>query len=120
MENGASVVAIVGAGLIGRAWAAVFARAGWIVRVTDTDSEVLANARQLILAALKQLDRHGLVNDPETALSRVTSERDLGRAVRDAALVQENGPESADVKSAIFRDLDALAPSTAILASSSS
>ena len=28
-------VAIVGVGLIGRAWAAIFARAGWIVRLTD-------------------------------------------------------------------------------------
>ena len=28
-------VAIVGAGLIGRAWAAIFARAGWNVRLTD-------------------------------------------------------------------------------------
>ena len=28
-------VAIVGTGLIGRAWAAIFARAGWNVRLTD-------------------------------------------------------------------------------------
>ena len=27
--------AIVGAGLIGRSWAVVFARAGWTVRLTD-------------------------------------------------------------------------------------
>ena len=28
-------VAIIGAGLIGRAWAAIFARAGWNVRLSD-------------------------------------------------------------------------------------
>ena len=28
-------VAIIGAGLIGRAWAAIFARAGWNTRLTD-------------------------------------------------------------------------------------
>ena len=31
-------VAIVGVGLIGRAWAAIFARAGWQVRLTDPHS----------------------------------------------------------------------------------
>ena len=30
-------VAIVGAGLIGRAWAMIFARAGWDVRLFDPD-----------------------------------------------------------------------------------
>ena len=29
-------VAVIGAGLIGRSWAMVFARAGWDVRITDT------------------------------------------------------------------------------------
>jgi 3-hydroxyacyl-CoA dehydrogenase len=32
-------VAIVGAGLIGRAWAAIFARAGWNVRLTDPHAQ---------------------------------------------------------------------------------
>jgi len=35
MASPERIVAIVGAGLIGRAWAAIFARAGWKVRLTD-------------------------------------------------------------------------------------
>ena len=45
-------VAIVGAGLIGRAWAVVFARAGWQVRLFDAVPAQLATARQLIAQSL--------------------------------------------------------------------
>ena len=41
-------VAIVGAGLIGRSWAIVFARRGWEVRVTDPSPEALSAAPGLI------------------------------------------------------------------------
>ncbi len=34
-------VAIVGAGLIGRSWAVVFARSGFAVRLTDIHNEAL-------------------------------------------------------------------------------
>ena len=37
-------VGIVGGGLIGRAWANVFARAGWQVRLWDPDRAVAAEA----------------------------------------------------------------------------
>ena len=39
-------VAIVGAGLIGRAWAAIFARAGWNVRLTDPHVPTLEGSPQ--------------------------------------------------------------------------
>jgi 3-hydroxyacyl-CoA dehydrogenase len=44
--------AIVGAGLIGRAWAVVFARAGWQVRLFDAAAGQLATARQLVAQSL--------------------------------------------------------------------
>jgi len=40
-------IAIVGAGLIGRAWAIVFARAGHPVAITDVDAAALARAQAL-------------------------------------------------------------------------
>jgi len=44
------VAAIVGAGLIGRAWAMVFARAGWHVRLFDSAPAQLESAHGLIAA----------------------------------------------------------------------
>src|ERR1700726_3024959 len=86
-------VAIIGAGLIGRAWAAIFARAGWNVRLTDPHVPTLAAARRLIRNELHALARHGLAEDPDGAVARVSIAESLREAVMDVEFVQENGPE---------------------------
>lgn len=111
---------IVGVGLIGRAWANVFARAGWDVTVYDADANTREAAPDLIRASLHDLARHGLVDDPEAAGKRVRAATSLAEVVDGAELVQESGPERVDAKVEIYKELDAVAPKDAILASSSS
>jgi len=113
-------VAIVGAGLIGRSWAIVFARAGWDVRITDPDAGTLVNAARLVQEGLGELAMHGLVADPALSAKRVAVVNSLEDAVHGADLVQENGPEIAETKRVIFAELDRLAPKESILASSTS
>jgi len=113
-------VAIVGAGLIGRAWAVVFARAGWTVRLTDPHGPTLDAAPGLIRDELHALQPHGLVDDPDGSAARVSTASDLADAVAQAEFVQENGPETVEAKQALFAELDRLAPPDAILASSTS
>ena len=114
------IVAIVGAGLVGRSWAVVFARAGFEVRVTDSSAEALSCAPALIRRGLDDLAAHGLVKDAKAACARVTTVPFLAEAVAGVDLVQENGPESIEIKREIFADLDRFAPPSAILASSTS
>jgi len=114
------IAAIVGAGLIGRAWANVFARAGWSVRVWDPDAGQRASAAKLIEQSLHELAGYGLVNDPDRAARRVTVTSTLEDAVAQADYVQECGPEVLEVKRATFEQLDRAAPAGAILASSTS
>ena len=118
--NNSKTVAIVGCGLIGRAWAAIFARAGWNVRLTDPDAQVLAEAPELVGLELAVLARHGLADDVSGAVARLHRAGSLEEAVAGADFVQENGPENVDVKRALFERLDAAAPQRAILASSTS
>src|ERR1700694_1075491 len=113
-------VAIVGAGLIGRAWAAIFARAGWNVRLTDPHVPTLVAAPRLIRDELLALARHGLANDPDGAVARVSIAEIIKEAVTDVAFVQENGPEKVEEKKIIFTELDKLAPPDALLVSSTS
>ena len=63
--------AVIGAGLIGRAWAMVFARAGWNVAITDTSELARSAALGLIEEALADQARHGLVDDAKAALARI-------------------------------------------------
>src|SRR6266853_4434499 len=113
-------VAIVGVGLIGRAWAAIFARAGWNVRLTDPHQPTLKSAPGLIREELQALARHGLADDPDGAAARLSIAASLKEAVEGVEFVQENGPEIVDQKIAIFAELDKLAPPDALLVSSTS
>jgi L-gulonate 3-dehydrogenase len=120
MEKRNHQVAIVGAGLIGRAWAAIFARAGWSVRLTDPHEPTLKGAIDLIGNELHALARHGLADDPDGAVARLSIARNLETALDGVEFVQENGPELVEQKKIIFAELDRLAPPHAVLASSTS
>jgi L-gulonate 3-dehydrogenase len=111
---------IVGAGLIGRAWAHVFARGGWEVRVWDPEPAQREAAAALIARSLEDLAVHGLVKDPAAARKRVHVVATLEESVAGAEYVQESGPETLEAKIATFAQLDAAAPAAAVLASSTS
>jgi 3-hydroxyacyl-CoA dehydrogenase len=113
-------IAIVGSGLIGRAWATVFASHGWRVALYDVAPGAAEAAIGHIGQALEELAGHGLVDDPKGALARVEARATLAQTVEGANLVQENGPETVEAKRALFAQLDELAAPDAILASSTS
>jgi 3-hydroxyacyl-CoA dehydrogenase len=113
-------VAIIGSGLIGRAWAIVFAGAGCRVALHDAVDGVAVRAKGLVAEGLRELAAQGLVADPDGAAARVRAATDLADALDGASFVQENTPETVEAKRAIFAELDRLAAPDAILASSTS
>src|SRR5580698_8804831 len=120
MENTERNVAILGVGLVGRAWAAIFARAGWNVRISDPDVPTLAAAPRLIRDELHALAKVGLADDPDGAVARVSVAGSLEEAVMDVEFVQESGPEKVEDKRVIFAQLDRLTRKDALLVSSTS
>jgi 3-hydroxyacyl-CoA dehydrogenase len=113
-------VAIVGAGLIGRAWAMVFARAGHSVTIYDNAPGASESALGLIQDGLDELARHGLADDPKGAAKRVRAAAKIAEALDGASFVQENSPEKLEIKQTLFAELDSLAAPDAIIASSTS
>ena len=113
-------IAIVGSGLIGRAWATVFCSHGFDVALTDAVPAATQSARAFIGESLGELAGLGLVADPDAALARVSIVDSLAGALAGAALVQENGPETLEAKKALFAEMDRLAAPETILASSTS
>jgi L-gulonate 3-dehydrogenase len=113
-------VAIIGSGLIGRAWTMVFARAGWDAALYDAVEGAADNALGLVAEGLDELAKHGLVDDPKGSAARVRAEKSIPDALDGASYVQENVPETVEAKRAIFAELDASAAPDAILASSTS
>src|ERR1700719_4548959 len=111
-------IAIIGTGVIGASWTALFLAKGLEVVATDVAPDAETSLRRFVKAAWPALERLGLA--PGASQSRLTFTRDLPTAVAGADLVQENGPERIDFKKKLYGQLDELLPSDVIIASSSS
>jgi L-gulonate 3-dehydrogenase len=121
MDTHKPAIALVGAGLIGRSWAVVFARAGHAVAVYDAEKAALRASLELIDATLADLRATGLLDEPpETVRARIRAVDTLEESVREAGYVQENIGEDRERKIEIFAAIDRLAPPHAVLASSTS
>ena len=113
-------IAVVGCGLVGQAWAIVFARGGHAVRMWDGDPQAVDRAQSLIASQVADLQRAGLIADPEGLRARIQGCATLAEALAQASYVQESLPEKVEIKREIFAKMDAIAPSSTVLASSTS
>ena len=114
-------VAVIGAGLIGRAWSIVFARAGFDVALWDPYPQQVDLALSFIAERLPELEEAGLLHEPpQFVIGRIRRAATLAGALANAEHVQENGPERVDAKQALFQELDRLAKPDTVLASSTS
>lgn len=111
-------VAVVGTGTIGASWTALFLARGMDVVAVDPNPGAEAKLRHFIDQAWRALALLGISRkgSPE----HLTFSSDPSGAVSRAEFVQECVPEDANLKMRLFAELDAAAPSEAIIASSSS
>ena len=109
-------IAIIGAGLIGTSWAALFAFAGHRVLVYDQDEATRGAAPARIKAALAEL---AALHGHKDSIGEVQITATLEEAAISAAIIQECIREDLGTKQALYRQLRPLAPA-AIIASSTS
>jgi L-gulonate 3-dehydrogenase len=117
-----AIIAIVGAGLIGRAWAIAFARGGHEVRIYDEVRGAAEKASQFASSALSALAEEGLLDGqvPSDVARRLKAVDTLAAALAGADHVQENTPEDLETKKRVFKQLDEASSPDAVLASSTS
>jgi 3-hydroxyacyl-CoA dehydrogenase len=111
-------IAIIGTGVIGASWTALFLAKGLEVIATDIAPDAEATLRRFVMAAWPALERLGLA--PGASQSHLAFTPDMLAAVKSADFVQENGPERIDFKKKLYRQLDELLAADVIIASSSS
>jgi carnitine 3-dehydrogenase len=111
-------VAVVGTGTIGASWATHYLARGFDVVATDPAPGAEAALRSYVDDAWGTAAAIGLA--PGASTDRLSFTADLRQAAAEADFIQENAPERADLKVKLFAEMDAAAPSDAILASSSS
>jgi 3-hydroxyacyl-CoA dehydrogenase len=111
-------VAIIGTGVIGASWSALFLAKGLDVVATDVAPGAEAHLRAFVDQCWPALKELGLA--PGASRERLKFEPVLEDAVKAADLVQENGPERIDFKRELYGKLDKLLPASTLIASSSS
>src|ERR1700694_2015704 len=111
-------IAIIGTGVIGASWTALFLANGLDVVATDVAPGAEAALKSFVAAAWPALQRLWLGSG--ASHNRVSITAALTDAVKDADLVQENGPEKIEFKKTLYRQLDELLHPNVIIASSSS
>ena len=111
-------VTVVGAGVIGASWAALFLGKGLDVVATDIAADARHKLEAFIAAAWPALERLGLA--PGASPAKLRFADDLDTALAGCDFVQENAPERIDLKKDVFNRLDRKLPPHVIIASSSS
>src|SRR6266566_4129040 len=111
-------IAIIGTGVIGASWTALYLAKGLQVVATDVAPNAEAALRKFVEAAWPALKRLGLSAGASQSNLKFTPA--LAQALAGADLVQENGPERIDFKQKLYGQLDELLLPDVIIASSSS
>jgi 3-hydroxyacyl-CoA dehydrogenase len=111
-------IAIIGTGVIGASWSALFLAKGLEVTATDVAPNAEAALRRFVESAWPALKRLGLSAGASQSNLKFTAA--LAQAIAGADLVQENGPERIDFKRKLYGQLDELLAPDVIIASSSS
>lgn len=111
-------VAVIGAGVIGISWTALFLAHGLEVRVTDPAPDTEARVREGIERIAPALAALGL---PADGLDeRLIFTGGVDDAVRGAQVVQENGPEDITFKQDLWAGVERIVDPGALLLSSTS
>jgi 3-hydroxyacyl-CoA dehydrogenase len=115
-------IACIGAGQVGRAWAVVFARAGFDVALYDrVGTEVTERALPTIKRMLDGLAAAGmLAEDVDTIAGRIRASDSIADAVAGTVHVQESVREDVAIKREVFAEIASSAPREARLCSSTS
>lgn len=111
-------VAVLGAGVIGASWTALFWAAGLEVHVYDPDPKAEQNVRAYARDAWPTLEKLGLVRPGSPGEVRFYTS--AVSAVKNCRFVQENVPERLPIKLALFAEIEPHLDPEAIVASSAS
>ena len=111
-------ITVIGAGAIGLSWTALFLANGWKVTINDPRADIKTAVKEGLDLMKPSLVALGYsVSELDKGLS---FEADLEKAVKNADIVQENGPENVAFKQELYGKLDKWTKPEALLLSSSS
>ncbi len=112
-------VAVLGAGVIGASWCALFLARGFAVSVCDPDARARRAVADFVARAWPALEALGVVVEGADR-TRLGVHDEVAAAVAGVDFVQECGPDREPVKHALFDAIDAALDADVVVATSTS
>ena len=113
-------VGVIGGGLIGASWAAIFSKSGFNVFVYDPFPDVFETYKSRVTSFLEELKSIDETINIEESLNRISANVTIEDLCSNVEYIQESAPEILSVKQELFAKLDNLAPEEVVIGSSSS
>ena len=113
-------IGVIGGGLIGASWAAIFSKSGFNVFVYDPFPNVFATYKLRVTSFLEELKSIDETINVEESLNRIIENVTIEDLCSNVEYIQESAPEILSVKQELFAKLDNLAPEEVVIGSSSS
>ena len=113
-------VGVIGGGLIGASWAAIFSKSGFNVFVYDPFPDVFETYKSRVTSFLEELKSIDETINIEESLNRISANVTIEDLCSNVEYIQESAPEILSVKQELFAKLDNLAPDEVDIGSSSS
>ena len=113
-------IGVIGGGLIGASWAAIFSKSGFNVFVYDSFPTVFDTFNERVKLFLEELKSIDPEINIEESLSRISINVSIEDLCKSVDYIQESAPEILSVKQELFAKLDMLAPNHVVIGSSSS
>ena len=113
-------IGVIGGGLIGASWAAIFSKSGFNVFVYDPYPDVFETYESRVSSFLEELKAFDGTVNIEESLNRIKANVSLEELCSNVEYIQESAPEILSVKQELFAKLDNLAPEEVVIGSSSS
>lgn len=113
-----NTIGVLGCGVIGASWTALFLAKGYNVCACDPGP----NAKELLYKLIEQfwpaLEEEGLAEN--ASLYNLSFDAKIDKAFIDCDFIQENGPERIDIKYSMIEEMEKAIDDDVIIASSSS
>ena len=113
-------IGVIGGGLIGASWAAIFSKSGFNVFVYDPYPDVFDTYESRVTSFLEELKTIDETINVEESLNRINANVTIEDLCSNVEYIQESAPEILSVKQELFAKLDNLAPEKVVIGSSSS
>ena len=113
-------IGVIGGGLIGASWAAIFSKSGFNVFVYDPYPDVFDTYKSRVTSFLEELKTIDETINVEESLNRINANVTIEDLCSNVEYIQESAPEILSVKQELFAKLDNLAPEEVVIGSSSS